>query len=62
MTVVVTFAGDERQTFHNVLVPVKGEPFHYHDGGTRVTFESDDVRDPTCYEVFNPLSIATFTE
>lgn len=62
MTVVVTFAGDEKQTFNNVLVPTQGEPFHYHDNGTRVQFESADTRDPILYTVLNPLSIATFAE
>jgi hypothetical protein len=62
MTVVVTFAGGETQTFNNVLIPTKGEPFAYKDGGTRVLFESADSRDPILYEVLNPLSIATTSE
>jgi hypothetical protein len=59
MTVVVTFAGGETVTFNDILVPSKGEPFAYKDGGKRVVFESSDTRDPILYEVINPLSIAT---
>jgi hypothetical protein len=62
MTVVVTFAGGETVTYNDILVPAKGEPFAYRDGGKRVVFESSDTRNPILYEVLNPLSIATIAE